>query len=50
MAADYIACPKCGKKIELTDAFTGQIEERLRKEFDSKPRKPSMSMKLRSRC
>ncbi len=39
MAAEYIACPKCGKKIELTDAFTGPVEEKLRKEFELDARK-----------
>ncbi len=35
MAHEYITCPHCGKKIELTEAFTHDIEEKLRKEFDS---------------
>ncbi|MGC8653251.1 MAG: DUF2130 domain-containing protein [Candidatus Kryptoniota bacterium] len=34
MAEQYITCPHCGKRIQLTEAFTHDIEERLRKEFD----------------
>lgn len=34
MADQYITCPHCGKRIQLTEAFTHDIEEKLRKEFD----------------
>ena len=35
MADQYITCPHCGKRIQLTEAFTHDIEEKLRKEFDA---------------
>lgn len=35
MAEQFITCPHCHKKIQLTEAFTHQIEEKLRKEFDA---------------
>jgi len=35
MAEQYITCPNCGKKIQLTEAFTHQIEEKLRRELDA---------------
>ena len=34
MVDQYINCPHCGKRIPLTEAFTHDIEEKLRKEFD----------------
>lgn len=37
--SESIVCPKCGKKIELTEAFSSQIEEKLRKEFEAEERK-----------
>src|SRR2546426_305215 len=33
MAEEFISCPKCGNKIPLTEAFTHDIEERLRAQF-----------------
>lgn len=36
MNQQSITCPKCGAQIELTEAFTHQVEERLRKEFNQK--------------
>jgi len=36
MAQQSITCPKCGAQIELTEAFTHQVEEKLRKEFNQK--------------
>jgi len=39
MPETFITCPNCGKKIQLTEAITQQIEERLRKEFDHETKK-----------
>jgi len=39
MTQQFIACPNCGKRIQLTEAFTQQIEEKLRKEFDADTKK-----------
>lgn len=39
MAQQSITCPNCGKKIQLTEAFTQQIEEKLRREFDAETKK-----------
>jgi len=36
MAQQFITCPKCGAQFEPTEAFTHQVEERLRKEFNQK--------------
>ena len=33
MPEQHITCPKCGNKIPLTEAFTHDIEEKLRAEF-----------------
>jgi hypothetical protein len=33
MPEQYITCPKCGNKIQLSEAFTHEIEEKLRSEF-----------------
>ncbi len=35
MPEQTIKCPKCGHDIPLTEAFTHQIEERLRQQFES---------------
>ncbi len=35
MAEQSIVCPHCNKKILLSKALTGQIEEKLRKSFDT---------------
>lgn len=32
----FITCPKCGTNIELTEAFTHQVEEKLREEYEKK--------------
>ena len=34
MPEQIITCPQCGKKIELTEAFTHDIEEKLRHSFE----------------
>jgi len=39
MAEQIISCPKCGAKIPLTDAFTRELEGKLRAEFDLELRK-----------
>lgn len=39
MADQYITCPHCGKRVPLTEAFTHDIEEKLRKEFDSEAKR-----------
>ncbi|HXF99669.1 MAG TPA: DUF2130 domain-containing protein [Bacteroidota bacterium] len=36
MAAPTITCPKCGHVIELTEAFTHQVEEKLRVEYNKR--------------
>lgn len=36
MNNSFITCPKCGTSIELTEAFTHQVEEKLREEYDKK--------------
>ena len=33
MAQEYISCPKCGTKIELSEAISSQLEQRLRGEL-----------------
>jgi hypothetical protein len=39
MPEQFIACPSCGKKIQLTEAFTREIEQKLRAEFESEEKK-----------
>jgi hypothetical protein len=39
MPEQHITCPKCGNKIPLTEAFTHDIEEKLRTEFQQDIRK-----------
>jgi hypothetical protein len=39
MAEQFITCPSCGKKIQLTEAFTRDIEQKLRAEFESEAKK-----------
>ena len=39
MPEQYITCPHCGKRVQLTEAFTHDIEEKLRKEFDSETKR-----------
>jgi hypothetical protein len=39
MAEQIIACPNCGKKIQLTEAFTREIEQKLRTEFEGEAKK-----------
>ncbi len=36
MAEQAITCPHCGKRIPLSKALAGQIEERLRKDFENR--------------
>lgn len=36
MEQQFLKCPKCGTQIELTQAFTSQIEDKLRGEFGQK--------------
>ena len=36
MNPSFITCPKCGTNIELNEAFTHQVEEKLREEYDKK--------------
>lgn len=36
MEQQFLKCPKCGTQIELTQAFTSQIEDKLRIEFAQK--------------
>jgi len=39
MPEQSITCPKCGNKIQLTEAFTHDIEEKLRAQFHQEIRK-----------
>lgn len=39
MPDQYITCPKCGNKIQLTEAFTQEIEEKLRAQYESEIKK-----------
>ncbi len=39
MAEQFITCPHCGRKIQLTEAFTHEIEDNLRREFDTQEKK-----------
>ncbi len=39
MPDQYITCPKCGNKIQLTEAFTHEIEEKLRGQFEGEIKK-----------
>ena len=39
MSETVITCPYCGKKIQLTEAITHQIEERLRRDFAQETKK-----------
>lgn len=39
MPDQSITCPNCGKKIQLTEAFTREIEQKLRTEFESEAKK-----------
>jgi hypothetical protein len=39
MTEQFIKCPNCGQKIQLTEAFTHEIEEKVRKKFESEAKK-----------
>ena len=39
MPDQYITCPQCGHKIQLTEAFTHEIEEKLRSQFENEIKK-----------
>ncbi|MDI6766125.1 MAG: DUF2130 domain-containing protein [Bacteroidota bacterium] len=43
--AEFITCPKCGHKIQLTEAFTHDIEEKLRVQFESEIKKKDAELK-----
>jgi DNA-binding transcriptional MerR regulator len=47
MAQQSITCPKCGAQIELTEAFTHSVEEKLRKEFNQKYVEEKSKLELR---
>lgn len=36
--ADVITCPECGTEIEITEALSSQLGEKLRKEYEAKAR------------
>lgn len=36
MSQQTISCPHCGRSIELTEAFTHQVEEKLRAEYEKR--------------
>jgi hypothetical protein len=44
MAEQSIVCPHCKKKILLSKALTGQIEEKLRKDFEAEAKKRETEM------
>jgi hypothetical protein len=39
MPEQFITCPNCGKKIQLTEAFTREIEQKLLTEFEGETEK-----------
>ncbi|HEV8539451.1 MAG TPA: DUF2130 domain-containing protein [Bacteroidota bacterium] len=41
MPDQFITCPKCGTKIPLTEAFTHDIEEKLRSEYEAELKRKS---------
>lgn len=45
MPDQYITCPKCGHKIQLTEAFTHDIEEKLRSKFEGEIKKKDAELK-----
>jgi hypothetical protein len=45
MSDQYITCPKCGHKIQLTEAFTHDIEEKLRAQFENEIKKKDAELK-----
>jgi len=45
MSDQFITCPKCGHKIQLTEAFTHDIEEKLRTQFESEIKKKDADIK-----
>lgn len=45
MPDQHITCPKCGHKIQLTEAFTHDIEEKLRSKFESEIKKKDVELK-----
>lgn len=45
MAIDTIQCPSCGKRIPLTKALTGQIEESLRKDLQRESREREQELR-----
>lgn len=46
MAIDTIQCPNCGKRIPLTKALTGQIEESLRKDLQRESREREQELRV----
>lgn len=39
MTSQFIKCPSCGKKIQLTEAFTQDIEEKIRRRFETEAKR-----------
>lgn len=39
MPEQSLTCPHCGKKIQITEAFTREIEQKLRSEFEGEAKK-----------
>ena len=39
MPEQSITCPNCGKKIQVTEAFTREIEEKVRRQFEAQSEK-----------
>jgi hypothetical protein len=47
MSEGFITCPHCGKEIQLTEALTGEVEQKLRMNFDEELRKRQLEMETR---
>ncbi|MBI1804325.1 MAG: DUF2130 domain-containing protein [Ignavibacteriae bacterium] len=45
MPDQYISCPNCGQKIPLSEAFTREIEDKLRKQFERDTQKKDIEHK-----
>lgn len=39
MAEQYVTCPNCGKRIQLSEAITHDIEEKLKKDFEAEAKR-----------
>jgi hypothetical protein len=46
MADKFILCPQCGTRIEVTEAFSQQVEEKLRDEFNQRYKQEKEKLKM----